>query len=87
VGAQNSSARNSEDGFGFLRGRTGPAKPLIVRFIGEHQDRRGAGGLPWGVESICAGLVELGVQIAPSTYYENLEREPSRWVYAFVIDA
>ncbi len=31
----------------------------------------------WGVQSICAGLVELGVQIAPSTYYEHLERQPS----------
>jgi putative transposase len=34
--------------------------------------------LRWGVQSICAGLVELGVQIAPSTYYEHLERQPSR---------
>ena len=31
----------------------------------------------WGVQSICAGLVELGVQIAPSTYYEHVHREPS----------
>ncbi len=31
----------------------------------------------WGVQSICAGLVELGVQIAPSTYYEHVDREPS----------
>ena len=29
---------------------TGPATSLIVRFIGEHQGRRGAGGLRWGVE-------------------------------------
>jgi putative transposase len=33
--------------------------------------------LRWGVQSICAGLVELGVQIAPSTYYEHVDREPS----------
>lgn len=31
----------------------------------------------WGVQSICAGLVELGVQIAPSTYYEQVNRQPS----------
>jgi putative transposase len=51
---------------------------LIVRFISEHQGRRGAGGLRWGVQSICAGLVELGVQIAPSTYYEHVDRTPTR---------
>jgi putative transposase len=34
--------------------------------------------LRWGVQSICAELVGLGVQIAPSTYYEHLERQPSR---------
>lgn len=32
----------------------------------------------WGVQSICAELVGLGIQIAPSTYYENLGRRPSR---------
>lgn len=32
----------------------------------------------WGVQSICAELVELGVRIAPSTFYEHLERQPSR---------
>jgi putative transposase len=34
--------------------------------------------LRWGVQSICAGLVELGVQIAPSTYYEHVDRQPCR---------
>jgi putative transposase len=34
--------------------------------------------LRWGVESICAGLTELGIQIAPSTYYEHRGRQPSR---------
>ncbi|WP_155771995.1 IS3 family transposase [Mycobacterium asiaticum] len=64
---------------GFLRGRTGPATPLVCRFIAEHQGRRdGADGLRWGVQSICAELVGLGVQIAPSTYYEYFERHPSR---------
>jgi putative transposase len=33
--------------------------------------------LRWGVQSICAGLVELGIQIAPSTYYEHVDRQPS----------
>ena len=32
----------------------------------------------WGVESICAALGELGVQIAPSTYYDHLARQPSK---------
>jgi putative transposase len=34
--------------------------------------------LRWGVESICAGLAELGVQIAASTYYEHLSRTPNK---------
>lgn len=32
----------------------------------------------WGVESICTQLTELGVPIAPSTYYEQVSRTPSR---------
>ncbi len=32
----------------------------------------------WGVQSICAALIELGVQIAPSTYYDQVNRAPSR---------
>ncbi len=66
--------RNSEICVGFLRGRTGPAAALIVRYISEHQGHRVDGGLRWGVESICAALTELGVKIAPSTYYE--QRQP-----------
>jgi putative transposase len=34
--------------------------------------------LRWGVQSICAVLIELGVQIAPSTYYDQVHREASR---------
>jgi putative transposase len=34
--------------------------------------------LRWGVQSICAVLVELGVEIAPSTYYDQVKREPGR---------
>ncbi|WP_373864846.1 IS3 family transposase [Nocardia pseudovaccinii] len=50
---------------------------LTVRFISEHQGRRDNGGLRWGVESICAALDELGVKIAPSTYYEHRNRTPT----------
>ncbi|OBK38696.1 transposase [Mycobacterium sp. 1245111.1] len=32
----------------------------------------------WGVESICAQLTKLGVPIAPSTFYDQVHREPSR---------
>jgi putative transposase len=45
-----------------------------VRFITEHQGRREAGGLRWGVESICRVLTEHGIKIAPSTYYEHRHR-------------
>jgi putative transposase len=49
-----------------------------VEFIRTHQGRREAAGLVWGVESICAVLTEHGLPIAPSTYYDRLERRPSR---------
>jgi putative transposase len=45
-----------------------------VRFITEHQGHRDAGGLRWGVESICQVLTEHGIKIAPSTYYEHRHR-------------
>lgn len=32
----------------------------------------------WGVESICNNLAQLGVRIAPSTYYEQRSRQPSK---------
>jgi putative transposase len=38
----------------------------------------GPDGLRWGVESICTTLAQLGVQIAPSTYYEQISRQPSK---------
>jgi putative transposase len=47
-----------------------------VRFIAEHKDRTD-GGLRWGVESICAVLAEHGCPIAPSTYYDAVDRLPS----------
>ncbi len=56
-----------------------PASTLITRFIADHQGRRDRrDGLRWGVESICTQLTELGVPIAPSSYYDQLNREPSR---------
>ncbi|WUI71041.1 IS3 family transposase [Nocardia sp. NBC_00403] len=61
----------------FLRGRTGPATALTVKYISEYQGHRENGGLRWGVESICAVLTELGVEIAPSTYYEHRNRIPT----------
>jgi putative transposase len=48
-----------------------------VEFIREHADRRQPqvdGGLRWGVEPICAVLTEHGLKIAPSTYYEHMNR-------------
>jgi putative transposase len=56
-----------------------PATALITRFIADHQRHHdGPDGLRWGVESICTQLTELGVPIAPSTYYDQVNREPSR---------
>jgi len=49
---------------------------VIVDFIREHKDRRD-GGLRWGVEPICAVLGQYGVKIAPSTYYEWLDKLPT----------
>jgi putative transposase len=48
-----------------------------VKFIAEHADRTD-GGLRWGVEPICTVLSEHGCPIAPSTYYDNRDRPPSR---------
>ncbi|MGY1984410.1 IS3 family transposase, partial [Nocardia gipuzkoensis] len=48
-----------------------------VRYVSDHQGHRDNGGLRWGVESICAVFAELGVKIAPSTYYEHRNRTPT----------
>ena len=56
-----------------------PASTLITRFIADHQGHRDSpDGLRWGVESICRQLTELGVLIAPSTYYDHINGQPSR---------
>ena len=52
-----------------------------MEFIRTHQGRRDGSGLVWGVEPICNVLTEHGLPIAPSTYYDHLERlgqAPSR---------
>src|SRR4029077_3967982 len=47
----------------------------IVEFIRAHQGHRAEpGGLRWGVEPICRVLSEPGLQVAPSTYYDHLEK-------------
>ena len=51
---------------------------MIVEFVRDHAGRRDPGGLRWGVEPICAVLSEHGLKIAPSTYYEHLEKMPTR---------
>jgi putative transposase len=47
-----------------------------VRFIADHAERCD-GGLRWGVEPICRVLSEHGCPIAPSSYYEAKDRQPS----------
>jgi len=48
-----------------------------VGFIRDHKDRREPGGLRWGVEPICVVLSEHGILIAPSTYYEWVDKPVS----------
>lgn len=48
-----------------------------MRFIHEHRGQPVENGLRWGVESICAVLSEHGCKIAPSTYYEHINRTPT----------
>lgn len=50
---------------------------MIARFVHEHKDAWTA-GLRWGVDPICRVLSEHGLPIAPSTYYEQMTRRPSR---------
>jgi putative transposase len=51
---------------------------VIVEFIDAHQGHRAEpGGLRWGVEPICAVLSEPGLQVAPSTYYDHLDKPPT----------
>jgi putative transposase len=55
----------------------------VIRFITEHKDNQvpdpdGGAGLVWGVEPMCAVLSEHGVPISPSTYYEWINKVPTR---------
>ena len=38
----------------------------------------GGVGLVWGVEPMCAVLSEHGIKISPSTYYEWVDKQPTR---------
>ena len=49
-----------------------------MRFITAHADRKSVDGLRWGVEPICCVLTEHGTPIAPSTYYDQVKRSPSK---------
>lgn len=57
---------------------------MVIRFIAEHKDHQvtdpatGGVGLVWGVEPMCAVLSEHGVKISPSTYYEWINKKPSK---------
>jgi putative transposase len=48
-----------------------PATPLICSFITEHRQE-------FGVVPICRALSQLGVPIAPRTYYAHIARPPSK---------
>lgn len=48
-----------------------PPIPVIVAFINDHRER-------FGVEPICRVLTEHGCKIAPSTFYDNLNRQASK---------
>jgi putative transposase len=55
----------------------------VIAFIREHKDQRTVGpdgveGLRWGVEPMCEVLTEHGIPIAPATFYEWVDKEPTR---------
>lgn len=55
----------------------------MIAFIREHKDQRvtgpdGVEGLRWGVEPMCTVLTEHGIAIAPATYYEWVDKQPTR---------
>jgi len=45
-----------------------------VDFVRAHAGHRESGGLRWGVEPICRVLTEHGLPIAPSRYYEHMNK-------------
>ncbi len=55
----------------------------MIRFIAEHKDHRepdprGGVGLRWGVEPMCTVLSEHGIKVSPSTFYEWVDKQPTR---------
>jgi putative transposase len=55
----------------------------VTRFIAEHKDHQetgpdGEAGLTWGVEPMCTVLSEHGIKISPSTYYEWIDKQPTK---------
>ncbi len=55
----------------------------MIRFIAEHKDHQepgpdGEAGLTWGVEPLCAVLSEHGIKISASTYYEWIDKRPTK---------
>lgn len=50
---------------------------MIAGYISSVAGHRDGDSLRWGVESICVQLAELGVKIAPATYYEHRARKPT----------
>ena len=70
--------RDPQGGLGFLCGRARPATALIVEFIARTPGRRAEPGWPamgCGVDLHRAHRARA--QIAPSTYYDHLDRPPT----------
>ena len=61
---------------------------MIVDFVRVHAGHRDAGGLRWGVEPICRVLTEHGLPIAPSTYYELVNKPATArdWADAVLVN-
>ena len=55
----------------------------MIAFISEHKDHSvsgpdGGAGLRWGVEPMCQVLTQHGITISASTYYEWVDKAPTR---------
>jgi len=55
----------------------------VIAFIRDHKDQRVTGpdglvGLRWGVEPVCAVLAEHGINISTASYYEWVDKQPTR---------
>ncbi|MGN6251061.1 MAG: IS3 family transposase [Marmoricola sp.] len=56
---------------GFLRGGARPPQQVLIDFIADFKEE-------FGVEPICRVLAEHGIQVAPSTFYDTIARQPSK---------